>query len=317
VDPKQKVARLSIISNTLLTTGKLTAGLVMGSVGVLSEAIHSGLDLVASIIAYISVKQSAKPADEFHRYGHGKYENLAAIIEALLIVVAAVAILFQAIPKLTDKNIEIEALGLGMLVMGLSAAVNWVVSCQLMKVGKETDSPALIADALHLRTDVYTSLGVFISIGLIKLTGLTIIDPLVGIFVTLLILKAAYDLLRDSIASMLDTKLPQEEEEKIQIALEQYRDRFVDYHNLRTRKAGPQRHVDLHLVVPRYKTIAEVHQLCDEIEGVLEKELPRSSVLIHSEPCDPKYCNDCDAGCRCKKDGVCVRIVENESRILK
>ncbi|MEG6616475.1 cation diffusion facilitator family transporter [Peptococcaceae bacterium 1198_IL3148] len=312
MDPKQKVARLSIISNTLLTTGKLSVGLVMGSVGVLSEAIHSGLDLVASIIAYFSVKQSAKPADEQHKYGHGKYENLAAIIEALLIVIAAVAILLNAIPKLMHKNIEIEALGLGMLVMGVSCVVNGWVSYKLMKVAKETDSPALEADALHLRTDVYTSLGVFISIGLIKLTGLTIIDPLVGIFVTLLILKAAYDLLHDSVASMLDTKLPQADEERIQLALEQYRDRFVSYHNLRTRKAGPQRHVDLHLVVPRYRTIAEVHLLCDEIEAVLEKELPRSSILIHSEPCDPKYCDNCNASCQCRKNGVCIRSFDNK-----
>lgn len=301
MDPKIKVARLSVISNTFLTIGKLVVGIMMGSISVLSEAIHSGLDLVASVIAFFAVRQSAKPADEHHTYGHGKFENLAAIIEALLIVVAALAIMYHAIPKLTQKHIEIDALGLGMAIMAISGGVNWIVSSKLMKVAKETDSPALEADALHLRTDVYTSLGVLVSIILIKLTGWTILDPAVGIFVALLILKAAYDLLRDSVSNMLDARLPQEDEETINRVLAGYRKQFVDYHNLRTRRAGPQRHIDLHLVVPQCRTILEAHQLCDEIEKDLKAKLPRSSVLIHSEPCQSQYCDQCEATCDCKR----------------
>lgn len=301
MDPKIKVARLSIISNTCLTIGKLVVGIIMGSVGVLSEAIHSGLDLVAAVIAFFAVRQSAKPADEHHKYGHGKFENLAAIIEALLIVVAALAILYHAIPKLTQKHIEIEALGLGMVIMAISGVTNWIVSSKLMKVAKETDSPALEADALHLRTDVYTSLGVLVSIILIKLTGLTIIDPLVGIIVTLFILKAAYDLLRESLANMLDTRLPPEDEEMIKTVLASYQREFVDYHKLRTRKSGPQRHIDLHLVVPQCRTILEAHQLCDQIEKDLQAQFPHSSILIHSEPCQSKYCAQCRAMCACKR----------------
>ncbi|MBM7855254.1 cation diffusion facilitator family transporter [Desulfohalotomaculum tongense] len=304
MDPKIKVARLSIISNTLLTAGKLAVGLLMGSVSVLSEAIHSGLDLLAAIIAFLSVRQSGKPADELHRYGHGKFENLAAIIEALLIVGAAVGILWHAVPKLFHGQGEIEALGLGMAVMGISGAVNWFVSNKLMKVAKETGSPALEADAWHLRTDVYTSLGVLAGIALIKLTGKTIIDPLIGIGVTLLILKAAYDLLHDSMSSILDAKLPQEEEETIHKVLTRYQNRFVNYHKLRTRKAGPQRHVDLHIVVPRCNTILEAHRLCDDVENDLKEALPRSNVLIHSEPCEPpEHCENCRAGCDCKSSG--------------
>lgn len=315
MDPKIKVARLSIISNTLLTIGKLITGLIMGSVGVLSEAIHSGLDLVASIIAFLAVRKSAQPADERHRYGHGKFENLAAIIEALLIVLAAAAILYHAIPKLFVKEIVIEALGLGMAVMAISGGVNWWVSAKLMKVAKETDSPALEADALHLRTDVYTSLGVLVSIALIKLTGLTILDPIVGIFVTLLILKAAYTLIRDSVANILDSKLPPEDEEKIALVLATYSQRFVDYHNLRTRKAGPDSHIDLHLVVPQCHTILEAHQLCDEIEKELQDKLPRSSVLIHGEPCESLYCDMCKVICQCKITGEKIKTeIESETK---
>lgn len=303
MDPKMRAARLSIISNTLLTAGKLSVGIFMGSVSIISEAIHSGLDLLAAIIAFLSVHQSAKPADEKHKYGHGKFENLAAIIEALLIIAAAVGIMWHAVAKLRHGHGEIIALELGLGIMLVSGLVNWFVSAQLMKTAKQTDSPALEADAWHLRTDVYTSVGVFVGIGLIMLTGEYIIDPIIGIIVALLILKAAFELMRDSINSILDTRLPKEEEEAIQTVLSSYSERIVEYHELRTRKAGPQRHIDLHLVVPRCYSVLTAHQLCDDIEKSLQKKLPQSTVLIHSEPCTPQvHCQGCAAKCECKKE---------------
>jgi len=214
-DNKIQVARLSILSNTALTVGKLWVGLAMGSVGVISEALHSGLDLVASLIAFMAVRQSGKPADENHPYGHGKFENLAGILEALLILAAAIGIFAQAVPKVYHGGGKIESLGLGAAVMGVSAAVNWAISRLLIKTGQETDSPALVADGWHLRTDVYTSLGVFAGLGAIKITGLVMLDPLIAMAVGLLIVKAAVDLIRDSLGSMLDASLPREEEEAI------------------------------------------------------------------------------------------------------
>ncbi len=308
MDEKIKVARLSIISNTFLTTGKLTVGIFMGSVSIISEAIHSGLDLLAAIIAFLSVRQSAKPADELHKYGHGKFENLAAILEALLIIAAAAGILWHAIQKILQGSGEIVALELGLLIMGISCAVNWIISSKLMKVGKKTDSPALVADAWHLRTDVYTSLGVFVGIILIMITGKPIIDPIIAIFVALLILKAAFDLMRESINSILDAKLPKEEEEVIKAVLDSYNRQIVQYHNLRTRKAGPQRHVDLHLVVPRCQNVVSAHRLCDDIENDLMQKLPQSEILIHSEPCQPPQdCEGCQAACDCEqKNAPCT-----------
>ncbi|WP_034638617.1 cation diffusion facilitator family transporter [Desulfofalx alkaliphila] len=303
MDSKAKVARLAMISNSFLLVGKLTAGIMMGSISVISDAMHSGLDVVASFIAFLSVRQSAKPADDLHRYGHGKYENLAAIVEALLIVCAALAILWHAIPRLIYGQGDVDALGLGMAVMMVSAAVNWYISSRLFKVAKETDSPALEADGWHLRTDVYSSVAVFIGIVLIKITGWHIIDPIVAICVTVLILRVAFGLLRDSLGSMLDTSLPAEDEEVIHKLLKGHERQYVSYHKLRTRKAGSHRHVDLHLVVPRCRTIQEAHQLCDAIESEIEKELPLSTVLIHSEPCrPPENCEGCKAKCQGKKN---------------
>ncbi|MDO7787952.1 cation diffusion facilitator family transporter, partial [Desulforamulus aquiferis] len=254
---KIRVARLSIISNTTLTLGKLWVGLAMGSAAVISEAIHSGLDLIAAIIAFLAVRQSGKPADEKHPYGHGKFENLASIIEALLIIAAAIGIFVQAVPRLLRGGGEIHSLGLGAAVMVISALVNIVISRILIKTGKETESPALIADGWHLRTDVYTSLGVLFGLGAIYLTGYTILDPIIAIGVGLLIVKAAVDLIKDSLGSMLDTSLPREEEEVIKTILAGYSGQFIEYHGLRTRKSGQYRHVDLHLVVARHLPVGE------------------------------------------------------------
>lgn len=277
---------MSIASNSVLTLGKLMVGLAMNSVGVVSEAVHSGLDLVAALIAYISVVQSSRPADDRHLYGHGKFENVAAIVEALLIIAAGVIIIVQALPRLYAPH-PVNDLDLGALVMGVSAVVNLAVSAVLMRTGRRTGSPALEADAWHLRTDVYTSVGVLAGILAMRLTGLSILDPLIALLISLLIFKAAFDLLRGSLGSILDVRLSDAEEEKIRHVLTAHRDSFVQFHDLRTRRAGPDRYVDLHLVVPRCQSIAGVHELCDRIEEELRRNMPGTSVLIHSEPCHP------------------------------
>lgn len=291
---KLKVARLSILAGVVLTMMKLVVGLAMNSISVISEAVHSSLDLLAALIAYAAVWFSGYPADEKHHYGHGKFENIAAIIEALLIVGAGILIIFQALPKLRGE-IEIRSLGLGAVVMGLSAAINFMVSTALFRTAKKTGSPALTADAWHLRTDVYTSLGVFAGILAIRLTGLTIIDPIIALVVTLFIFKAAVDLLRESLGSILDLRLPEAEEEIIRDELIRYEGEFVEFHSLRTRKAGAERHVDLHLVVPCRCPIGFVHDLCERIEESLQSRLTNVQVLIHPEPCQPgkKECRNC------------------------
>lgn len=287
---KVAAAKIPLVSNSLVIILKLVVGLSINSVSIIAEAIHSGLDLLAAIIAYLSVKEADKPADREHPYGHAKIENLSGSIEALLIFVASAWIIAEAIGRLrAGTGMESGATGataLGMAVMALSAAVNWVVSARLLQTARATESIALEADALHLRTDVWTSLGVFTGLGLISLTGIEALDPLVAIAVALSILRTAYRLTRDSLLPLLDISLPAHEQQQIDEVLSGYRHRYVEVHMLRTRKAGGERHIDLHLVLAKTVTVSEAHALCDEIEDALAGRLPNSRVLIHVEPCD-------------------------------
>ncbi len=302
---KIRAAGLSILSNTALTAIKLVAGITMQSVSVIAEAVHSGLDLLAAIVAFLSVRESGKPADDRHRYGHGQIESLSGVVEALLIFAATGYIVFSAITKLQSGHIEIEELGVGAVVMGVSAVANFFVSRHLYKVAHQTESLALEADALHLRTDVYTSLGVFVGLVLIRFTGLKVFDPVVALVVALFILKAAYDLTNNAIVNLLEVRLPDEEEAVIKRVLSDNADRFVEFHKLRTRKSGNIRHIDLHLVVSRNSSLESSHELSHVIVESIRVHWPDSQVLVHIEPCQSpceacrlKYCPNPESGDR-------------------
>ncbi len=298
---KIKAAAFSILSNTVLTVVKLVVGLMMHSVSVIAEAAHSGLDLVASLVAFFSVRQSGKPADDKHRYGHGKIESLSGIIEGVLIFGAAGYIIYEATHKLYSRKIEIEDLGLGALVMASSAIANFFVSGYLYRVSKKTDSMALEADALHLRTDVYTSVGVLVGLLAIRFTGIKILDPLVAIAVALLILKAAFDLSKNAVQNILDIRLPDDEEALIKTVLQANSSSVVEFHKLRTRKSGHIRYIDFHMVMARTSSIEECHRLSHEVVDEIKKLLPNSEVLVHAEPCHDQ-CTECAVGCRIAVD---------------
>ncbi|AET66616.1 cation diffusion facilitator family transporter [Desulfosporosinus orientis DSM 765] len=293
MDEKTQVASLSVVSNALLTTAKIGVGIISGSVSILSEGIHSGLDLVAAFIALFAVKESGKPADSCHAYGHGKIENVSGTIEAGLIFLAAIMIIVEAVQKIQGiinggGYVSEIGLKLGLFVMGISALMNIIVSRRLMKVAKQTDSVALEADALHLRTDVVTSGGVLLGLLMIKLTGWTIIDPIIAFGVALMIIRAAIDLTKKAFAPLVDVSLPDEEREIIAEVLHLHSDEFVEFHKLRTRKAGAERHVDLHLVVAKFTPLVDVHELCDRIENEINEKLSVTHVLIHAEPCSSR-----------------------------
>jgi len=296
MNKKVNAAKLSILSNSCLTALKLVVGVFMGSISVISEAIHSGIDLAASVIDYLSVRQSSKPADPEHPYGHGKYENVASIIEAVLIIVAAVVILTEAIPRLLHPS-EIHSLGIGVGVMAVSAVVNILVSRKLMRVARETDSPALEGDALHLRADVYTSLGIFAGLAAIKLTGLMIIDPLIAIGVSLFIIKSGFCLILKSFRVIVDERLSEDEIKAINAVLEENSVKFLEYHELRTRKAGSRRFVDLHLVFPQDLPVKVIYDTCRELEEKIEIRLSETDVVIKVEPCN-EHCVDCSFECK-------------------
>jgi len=293
---KNRAAMMSIISNTILTVMKLVVGIMMQSVSVISEAVHSGLDLVAAIIAWFAVKTSGKPADDEHPFGHGKVENVAGTIEAILIFGAAFYIIWEASHKLFTGKVEIENLGLGAAVMAVSGITNYLVSRHLLSVAIKTDSVALEADALHLRADVYTSVGVLGGLVAIKLSGIAMLDPIIAIVVALMIIKAAWNLTKTAFFHVLDVKLPDDEQALIHEVMNIYTGRFVEYHKLRTRKSGHIRHIDMHLVVPKKLTVEEGHTLAHQITAEIENRLPYSHTLIHIEPC-PSDCEKCSVKC--------------------
>lgn len=281
---KVKVAFISIVSNTTLIILKIVAGVLSGSVSIISEAIHSSMDLVASIIAFFAVKFSSKPADEKHPYGHGKIENVSGVVEGLLIFIAAFLIIMEAIKKLIEPNHGIDISFIAIAVMLFSALANTIVSKLLYKVSKEEDSIALEADALHLKTDVYTSLGVSFGLILIKLTGIALLDPIIAILVALLIIKESWVLCRSAFSPLLDAKLSDEEEGKILYVMNKYKNEILDYHRLRTRKSGNIKLVDFHMTVNEELTVKQSHALCEMIEHDLEMEIKNTNINIHIEP---------------------------------
>lgn len=306
---KVSVALLSVLSNTVLVILKVMVGLTIGSVSILSEAIHSGVDLLAAVIALFSVKTSSIPPDKNHPFGHGKIENISGTIEALLIFLAAGWIIFEAIKKLMQPT-PLETLGWGVGVMLVSCLANIAVSERLFKVGKETDSVALEADAWHLRTDVYTSAGVMGSLAVIWIGKLLFpdysldwLDPLAAMAVALLIIKAAYDLTVKSGRDLLDAGLPTEEEVQVGGIIRQYQSDIHGFHNLRTRKAGGFRFVEFHMKVKPQMTVEESHRITDAIADRIELQFPRTRVTIHAEPCDGNCVGKCLEGCFLQSKG--------------
>ena len=281
---KARTAFLSILSNSLLVTLKLGVGLWSGSVSVLSEALHSAIDLVASGIAFFSVRVSDTPPDDNHPYGHGKIESLSGLAESLLIFLAAAFIVHEAVDKLRDPgHIHTAQVDAGMAVMALSAVINIVLSRYLFRVGRETDSMALEADAEHLRTDVLTSVGVLAGLALTRLTGQLWFDPLTALLVALLIIHTGYRLTREAVSPLLDVRLPPEDEAAIQEVLETD-ERVLGYHKLRTRKAGSHRHVDVHVQIDDHCTLLQAHDLTEELEDRIREALPATQINIHIEP---------------------------------
>jgi len=281
ISAKVSIARLSILSNSVLIVLKLVVGVISGSVSIISEAIHSSMDLVAAIIAYLSVRVSDNPPDSRHPYGHGKIENISGVIEALLIFIAAIWIIIEAAKKLMGESIELDSIGLGSIVMLVSAIINTIVSRRLYKVARETNSVALEADALHLKTDVYTSLGVAIGLGLIMITGINWLDPVVAILVALFIIRESYHLLKRAFTPLLDTAWAETEITDLEKTLTRLE---VNYHDLRTRVAGNYRFIDLHINIPSSESVGNAHQYCDKIENELTDIYENLTVTIHVEP---------------------------------
>jgi len=292
--------KLSIIVVIGLIVLKVAVGAITGSLSILAQAVDSFLDLFAVVITFLAIRIATKPADEEHPFGHGKAENIAAIAQAMLIFVASGAIIYSAVRRITTgTTLELTEAGIGVMLVSIVASI--FLSRHLLRVSRLKDSLALQANAHNIAADVYSAGAVLVGLLVVRFTGLSIIDPIIAILVALFILKVAYDILKRSFGGLVDVKLPEAEENAIGSAIMEHVGEVVDFHALRTRKAGSQRYIDLHLVMPKSISVEEAHQVCDHLEQDIRTKLPHTDVIIHVEPCDEK-CDWCAFTCRSRKD---------------
>ncbi len=293
------VARLSIAVVIGLVALKVMVAIMTGSISILAQAVDSFLDLFAILITFLAIVVAARPADEEHPFGHGKVEDIAAIIQAILIFTAGGLIIYSAVRRIiTGTTIELTEAGIG--VMLVSVIVSIFLSRQLLKVSRITDSIALEASARNIAADVYSAAGVLIGLVAIRFTGLSMLDPIIALAVALLILKAGYNVTRKSFGRLVDIRLPETEEAEIKSCIIEHYSEVVNFHKLRTRKAGNQRYIDLHLVMPKDASVGEAHVMCDHLEQDIESRLHYTSVTIHVEPCRIE-CVQCQISCSLRK----------------
>jgi len=284
-------AKLSLGVVLFLIVFKVVVGVLTGSISVLAQAADSLLDLFAITITFLAVVVATKPADEEHPFGHGKVENIAAVVQAVLIFTAGGLIIYSAIRRIiAGATLELTEAGIGAMLV--SIVVSLFLSKYLLKVSKATDSVALEANAHNIAADVYSAAGVLVGLVIIRFTNLAVIDPIIALLVSLVIFKSAYEVLRKSFGGLIDVKLPETEENIIKSAIMEHIGELVAFHALRTRKAGRQRYIDLHLVMPRDISIERAHQMCDHLEQDIKRKLHHASVIIHVEPGSEK-CEQC------------------------
>ena len=285
-------AFLSIAAAILTIALKLGAYLLTNSIGFLSDAMESGVNLVAAFFAVWALTYAAKPPDEEHVFGHSKAEYFSSGFEGALILVAAFSIAIAAIPRLIHPE-PLEQVSIGLLLSIIASAINGGVALILLKAGKRLHSITLRADAHHLLTDVWTSVGVILGLLLVSVTGWLILDPLIAILVAINIVWTGAKLIQESSSALLDASIPLTERQMIDELLSAYDRQQVQFHAIRTRMAGMRKFVSFHVLVPGAWTVQQGHDLCEEIESKICQSLPNINVFIHLEPLeDPKSWTD-------------------------
>ncbi len=284
IKTKRGAAGLSIASNAFLIALKLAAGAVTGSIAIITEAVHSLIDLVASVIAFVSVRKADEPADELHPYGHEKVESLAAAIEGILIMLGAAIIIYEASHRLVVGS-QVERLGVGIAVMAFSIVANICVSTVLRRQAEKHESPALEGDAAHLTTDAFTSAGVLAGLTLVEVTGIVALDSITALIVAAVIVWTGIRVILNSSGTLIDEALPQNEMDQIEAVIRATRGpEVVGYHKLRGRRAASRRHVDLHLQFRSGTSLERAHECAHELRDAIVHEFPTAEVLIHVEP---------------------------------
>ncbi len=289
-------ARLMLGTVVSLFALKLVVGLLTGSISIWAQAADSSLDIFAVVITFLTVGLSSKPADREHPFGHGKVEDVAAFVQALLLGGAVVAIDYSAIQRILHGE-TIQLTEAGMAVMAVSMVVSIFLSRHLFRVAKKTGSIALQANANNIRGDVYSTAGVLVGLTVVRLTHINLFDPVIALAVSLLILRAAFNVGRMAFAGLVDVRLPKEEEDLLMGLINEHTGQVVGVHRVRTRRSGNQRHIDLHMVMPRGASVEEAHEMCDHLEQDIQAKLANANVTIHVEPCDVDCAQYAVLGC--------------------
>jgi cation diffusion facilitator family transporter len=276
---------------------KVVFSWLTGSISILAQATDSLLDLFAGIITFSAIRIAAKPADAEHPYGHGKTEDIAGIVQGILIFIAGGLIIYSAIGRIIeDSSIKLVDVKSGIAVMAVSIVVSIFLSRHLLRVSRTTGSVALEANARNIATDVYSASAVLVGLAIVRFTGLNIIDSVIAIGVAIYILKVALDTIRKPISGLLDERLPPSQQAVIEACLRKHSREVSGFHALRTRRAGSQSYIDLHLVMAGDISLEQAHQICDQIEVEIQSVLHEASVIIHAEPCNDE-CEQCSAIC--------------------
>lgn len=292
----ERFAWLSVATGVVVFALKLTAWRLTDSVGLLSDALESTVNIGAALVAVFALRAANRPADAEHHYGHGKAEYLSAMVEGFLILAASAAIIATAILRLLNPK-PLEDVGIGLAVSVLASVLNGVVAYTLIRVGRKHRSIVLIADGKHLFTDVWTSAGVVVGVGAVALTGWDLLDPLIALGVGANILWTGWGLLKESVSGLLDERLPDGEIDKVVEVLAAKESDTVHFHALQSRAAGRQRFISLHMLVPGQRSVRSAHDLAQEIEDEIEQQLPGAVVSIHIEPLeDPRAWDDIPRG---------------------
>jgi len=290
---------------------KVLVSWATGSISILAQAADSLFDLSAAVITFFAIRIAARPADSTHPYGHGKVEDIAGAVQGVLIFVTAGLIVYSAVGRIMEGS-TIELAEAGIAVMAVSIIVSVFLSRHLLSVSRATGSVALESNARHIATDIYSASAVLVGLAIVRFTGLYIVDPIIAIAVAVYIVKVAIDTIRKPVSGLLDEKLPPPEEASVEAILGEYSRKVAGFHALRTRRAGSQVYIDLHLVMAREITLEQSHQVCDQIEDEIRRTLEGASVVIHAEPCDGE-CEQCSAICSQRRSDEKVRTVRTQA----
>lgn len=292
----ERFAWLSLATGVVVLLLKLVAWRLTDSVGLLSDALESTVNIGAALVAVFALRAANRPADAEHHFGHGKAEYLSAMVEGFLILAASAAIIATAVQRFIEPR-PLEQVGIGLAISVFASMLNGAVAVLLMKVGREHRSMVLVADGKHLMTDVWTSAGVVLGVAAVAVTGWERLDPLIALAVGVNILWTGWGLLRDSVSGLLDEKLSDEEIDKVVRILADRETSTVHFHALQSRAAGRQRFVSMHMLVPGVSSVRQAHDLATEIEEAIDEQLPGTVVSIHIEPLeDPRAWNDIPRG---------------------